>query len=90
MTNPMPITVHGLEGSCWARRTEALAAIVFHRELAKLAQDVAALDPDGQAMAKAAELARDEAVEAVMLWRTAIAERSRAAIAEAQRPRRSA
>ncbi len=90
MTAPLAATVHGLEGSVWARREEAERALAFYRSLTVLAVDVRAIDPDGQAMAKAAEAARDEAVEAVMLWKTAVVERRRAAVAEASQKRRSA
>jgi hypothetical protein len=71
------LTIDALAASASARRIEATAALVFHERIRELAAEVSSLDPDGRVMAAAAEAARAEAVEAVLLWRTAIAEMRR-------------
>ncbi len=72
------VTVHGLDGSVWARREEATRALLFLAQVEALATAVQSMAPDGQAMAKATDDARAEAVHAVLLWRTAVLERTRA------------
>lgn len=86
MTGPLPpATVHGLEGSAWARREEATRALLFLAQVEALAASVQSMEPDGRLTALAVLAAREEAVHAVALWRAAVTEMRRAAAAEAKR-----
>ena len=87
--NDLPVTMKGLEGSVWARRAEAERAMTFFRAVQDLAGAVQRVDYMRNAIRDAVDEAREEAVEAVMLWRTAVSERRRLAMAEA-RARRTA
>ena len=62
-----------------ASTEEASAAIAFHRQVERLATEHQALRPEGTILAKAAGDAFVQAVEAIALWRTAIAEARREA-----------
>jgi hypothetical protein len=72
-------TYQGIMASVVARRDEAIVAMSFLRQVEQLATDTRSLRPEGQTMAKAVDDARTQAVEAVMLWRTACSEALRAA-----------
>ena len=87
MTTPTPVTSAGLLGSMWARREEAQRALAFLAQVEALAISTRSLEPDGKVMAQAAEDARGQAIEAVLMWRTAVREMERLAEAEASRRR---
>ncbi len=79
-----PPTVQGLEGAAWARRTEAHAAMLFARELSEYEASARSVDPDARIVAQAVLTAREEATQAIALWRTAVTEMRRAALGEAK------
>lgn len=78
-------TYQGILASAAARREEAMIALAFLRQVTDLAESTRSLKPEGQAMAKAVEDARSAAVEAVCLWRTAVAETRRAVQSSGER-----
>ena len=84
-----PVTINGLQGSVWARRAEALQALDFLSRVEGFAAATQVLEPHGRTMAEAVLDARDQAVEAVLLWRSALKELRRFAELEAHRARRT-
>lgn len=92
MTAPVkePLTIQGLQGSVWARREEATRALDYLSRVEAFAAATQVLEPHGRTMAEAVLDARDQAVEAILLWRTSLRELERFAEAEAHRARRMA
>ena len=67
-----------------------MRALTFLRDVEQFAAATQVLEPHGRAMAEAVLDARDQAVEAVLLWRSAVKELTRMAELESHRARRLA